>query len=147
MSDLNSNPDQNSITNGNEPNSHASLLTTDDLNQNSKNSKSVVCQFCDSKVLTPDVATLKQLKDHFLPAMRQKRSFATNGGTEGPEGDHLDKFWMVEDMYHFENVGFSKAVNNVKYLICADCEMGPIGFHDPSSPKEFYVALSRVDHK
>ena len=124
------------------------------LNENEKNSISVVCQFCDSKVLTPDVATFRRLDGHFLPAMRQKKMIATStseadsqGNNQRLEGDNLDDFWLVEDMFHFENVGFSKAVNNVKYLICADCEMGPIGFHDPAAPKEFYVALTRVQHK
>ena len=122
--------------------SHAALM-----NENDKNSKSIVCQFCDSKVLTPDMASLRRLNGHFLPAMRQKKSIATGNNDSGLEGETLDDFWLVEDMFHFENVGFSKAVDNVKYLICADCEMGPIGFHDPSAPKEFYVALARVMHK
>ena len=31
--------------------------------------------------------------------------------------------------------------------MCADCEEGPIGFHDTSSKKAFYVALDRVLHE
>ena len=140
-------------TNGNVESSTASQAPSlsNLLNESGKNSQSVVCQFCDSKVLTPDIATLTRLNGHFLPAMRQKKSIAVTAGdsqgNEGLEGDALDDFWLVEDMFHFENVGFSKAVNNVKYLICADCEMGPIGFHDPASPKEFFVALTRIVHK
>ena len=119
-------------------------------------------------MLTPDVGEWRRLDDaggRFLPAMRCKKAPPpTRGGVvvgdsegnnlpgvgvaEEPEGDVLDEFWVVEDMYHFENVGFSKAVNNVKYLICADCEMGPIGYHDPAQrPSRFYVALARVNHK
>lgn len=48
-------------------------------------------------------------------------------------------------MFHFENVGFSKPVGNVKYLVCADCEMGPIGWHYTDS-KLCYVADQRVKH-
>lgn len=49
-------------------------------------------------------------------------------------------------MYTFQNVGFSKNVGANKFLICADCDMGPIGWFDSSS-KECYVALSRVKHE
>ena len=34
-------------------------------------------------------------------------------------------------MFDFDNVGFSRTVEDgVKYLVCADCEMGPIGYHN-----------------
>ena len=47
----------------------------------------------------------------------------------------------------FENIGFTKTVNrSVRYLACADCEMGPIGWHDVSIPNEFYVTASRVNY-
>jgi guanine nucleotide exchange factor len=32
----------------------------------------------------------------------------------------------------------------MQYLACADCEVGPIGWHDPTQPKEFFVAHERV---
>lgn len=52
---------------------------------------------------------------------------------------------MVADMFHFENVGFSKNVGNIKYLVCADCEVGPIGWHCIDT-KISYVANQRVKH-
>lgn len=45
----------------------------------------------------------------------------------------------------FYNVGFSNTVGSTKYLTCADCETGPIGYYDIPS-KISYVALSRVLH-
>ena len=60
------------------------------------------------------------------------------------DGEDLMDFWLVDDMFTFENVGFSNTVENIKYLICADCEIGPIGFHDTRNPKAFYVSHSRV---
>lgn len=78
----------------------------------------------------------------FLPSMTDKY----NIGTE-PLGDQLTQFWLVVDMFHFENVGFSKNVNQtIKYLICADCERGPIGWHDIGNKKEFLVAAERVQY-
>jgi len=33
----------------------------------------------------------------------------------------------------------------VKFLICADCEVGPIGYMEVES-KRCYVALARIEH-
>lgn len=61
------------------------------------------------------------------------------------ESEQFDHFWLVDDMFTFDNVGFSNTIGNHKFLVCADCEMGPIGYHDLESKKSF-VALSRVKH-
>ena len=60
--------------------------------------------------------------------------------------ENLEKFWLVVDMWTFDNVGFTKTLNNIKYLICADCEIGPIGYQDLNDPKHLYVAHSRVNY-
>lgn len=62
-----------------------------------------------------------------------------------PDTENLSRFWVVDDIYTFENVGFSHTVGNNKYLTCADCEAGPIGYHDISS-KISYVSFSRVEY-
>ncbi|NXB17008.1 MSS4 factor, partial [Rhagologus leucostigma] len=36
---------------------------------------------------------------------------------------------------------------NVKFLVCADCEAGPIGWHCLDDKDSFYVALERVAHE
>ncbi|XP_077868071.1 guanine nucleotide exchange factor MSS4-like isoform X2 [Saccoglossus kowalevskii] len=77
----------------------------------------------------------------FLPHMKKKSE--QQGAMDG---ETLKEFWVVDDMYTFENVGFTNTVNDIKYLICADCEVGPIGWHDLSKKKEFYIALDRVHH-
>lgn len=59
------------------------------------------------------------------------------------ECEELNEFWMVKDIYFFENIGFTKTVNEKKYLICADCEQGPIGYFDKNQNKS-YIASSRV---
>lgn len=61
------------------------------------------------------------------------------------ETENLKHFWKVKDMFTFENIGFSNTVEMTKYLICADCEMGPVGYYDIRS-KECFVALKRVKH-
>ena len=64
-----------------------------------------------------------------------------------PSGDTPTQFWLVSDMFHFDNVGFSNTVNGrEKYLICADCEVGPIGWHDTQNRQEYFVAAERVQY-
>ena len=70
------------------------------------------------------------------------RIASTNGESDA---EPITKCWLVSDMFHFENVGFSKTVGNFKYLTCADCEVGPIGWHCIDS-KLSYVADQRVQH-
>ena len=78
----------------------------------------------------------------FLPHIKKKSE------DQKPEdGETLTDFWVVNDMYSFDNVGFSKTVGTVKYLTCADCEIGPIGFHDTEVKDEFYIAVDRVQHE
>ncbi|XP_029429789.1 guanine nucleotide exchange factor MSS4 [Rhinatrema bivittatum] len=107
------------------------------------NSKAVLCQRCSSTVLLPGSARYCQ-KELFLPSMRKKTALA---GDTSPEGETLQDHWLVDDMYSFENIGFTKDVGNIKYLICADCEIGPIGWHCLEDKKSFYVALERVKHE
>lgn len=68
-----------------------------------------------------------------------------NKNVETIEKDDLKQYWMVSDMFSFENVGFSNTVSGMKYLICADCEIGPIGWHDIDR-KLCYIALSRISY-
>ena len=64
---------------------------------------------------------------------------------EGDDTEVISKCWMIPDMFQFENIGFSNTVGNYKYLVCADCEVGPIGWHCIDS-KINYVADQRVKH-
>ncbi|XP_019401851.1 PREDICTED: guanine nucleotide exchange factor MSS4 [Crocodylus porosus] len=108
-----------------------------------RNRKAVLCQRCGSRVLQPGAATLAR-RQLFLPSMKKKTALAESGS---PDGDVLQDHWLVDDMFSFENIGFTKDVGNIKFLICADCEIGPIGWHCLDDKKSFYVALDRVSHE
>lgn len=54
-------------------------------------------------------------------------------------------FWKVDDMFTFDNIGFSNTVGTTKYLACADCDAGPVGYHDLNT-KISYVALCRIEY-
>ncbi|KAI1285442.1 Guanine nucleotide exchange factor MSS4 -like protein [Halotydeus destructor] len=60
-----------------------------------------------------------------------------------PVKEKLSKFYCVDDIFTFENMGFSNDVDGTKYLVCAECETGPLGFHDLDTKKS-YVSLDRV---
>jgi len=111
-----------------------------------KNSTSLICQRCSSVVLLPRTATFRQ-KQIFLPFMRKKSDQSKTAEASADDGETLNEHWLVNDMFTFENVGFSNTVGTVKYLICADCEIGPIGWHDVNVKNEFYIAQSRVEQR
>uniref|UniRef100_UPI00358ECC28 guanine nucleotide exchange factor MSS4-like n=1 Tax=Myxine glutinosa TaxID=7769 RepID=UPI00358ECC28 len=122
------------------------------LTDEGTNSKSVLCLNCGLVMLRPGLAqiTTRQMS---LPCVYQKKAVAE---AEEPQTETLEHHWIVDDMYTFENVGFTKAANGaavgsetmLRYLACGDCGTGPIGWHSPSIvPHEFFVALSRVKHE
>ena len=62
-----------------------------------------------------------------LPLPRQ------NKNVDHTQKESVSGFWSIVDMYTFENVGFTHAGDGIKYLTCADCEFGPIGYADSST--------------
>ncbi|XP_058117316.1 guanine nucleotide exchange factor MSS4 homolog [Anopheles ziemanni] len=113
------------------------------VDADSKNKTDVKCDHCGSVMLKPANAEFTTVQ-YELPLARQKRQNADK--EEDFTRETLKHFWMVKDMFTFENIGFSNTVNNRKYLICADCEIGPVGYHDLET-KQCYVALGRVKHE
>jgi len=102
-----------------------------------KNLHQIKCQRCPSTILVSGTATLVT-NEFVLPESHLKEV------TQEPSNS-LNKYWCVDNMYAFENVGFSKTVDGVKYLICADCEIGPIGWHDLNT-KLSYVSLCKTSY-
>eukprot|EP00123_Amoebidium_parasiticum_P022967 comp9878_c0_seq1/m.4817 comp9878_c0_seq1/g.4817 ORF comp9878_c0_seq1/g.4817 comp9878_c0_seq1/m.4817 type:complete len:119 (-) comp9878_c0_seq1:61-417(-) len=109
----------------------------------SKNAASVHCCRCNCKVLSKDSATLVH-REYELPHMTLK----ARGEGESDRETHI-KFWLLTNMYDFDNVGFSNTLegSTLKYLTCADCEIGPIGWHDTADAQAFYLcAEGRVKY-
>ncbi|XP_013105931.1 guanine nucleotide exchange factor MSS4 homolog [Stomoxys calcitrans] len=107
---------------------------------NNKNKQDVHCQFCHSLVLKAQQG-IYEVKQFDLPLIHQKNTKDINT----IETESLEDFWVIDDMFTFENIGFSNTVDKRKFLICADCEMGPVGYHDIET-KKCFVALKRVHH-
>ncbi|KAF4521590.1 hypothetical protein B566_EDAN001310 [Ephemera danica] len=75
-----------------------------------------------------------------LPSMRKKQDAAAATDVDLETVKH---FWLVPNMFTFENIGFTHTVGDIKYLACADCDVGPIGWSDTKS-QQSYIALNRV---
>lgn len=104
-----------------------------------RNAYQVRCPQCGSLILSPSIATYCPEKPYPLPLCRQKKDGVS------VEKERIDSWWRVEKMLDFDNIGFTHASEGVKYLVCADCEMGPVGYLSLES-QAHYIAISRVTH-
>ena len=103
----------------------------------------IVCSVCKSKILQPN-AGLYIEKDADLPPLLKKDSIDSSSSSQEIPVERVSEFWKIKDMFHFENIGVSKTIGTTKYLLCADCEIGPIGFHVITNAQEFLLAANRV---
>ena len=132
------------ITEDQQPASNGPIVEVDGLLSECElryNGKQLVCPYCASKVLPPKMGFYEDSNEYKLQVVKKNAE-----GVVHITKEKLSQFYRVEDMFDFDNVGFSKNVDEVKYLICADCEAGPIGYHDLKTQKS-YVALSRITHQ
>ena len=60
--------------------------------------------------------------------------------------EKITQWYRVDDMFDFDNVGFSKTVDDCKFLTCADCEIGPIGYQGHNSIKCQQNFPQRLSH-
>lgn len=113
-----------------------------ELTDSGKNAKKVFCSRCDSVILLSGVGEFSADRSFDVPLMYQKRS-------EAPviETEKLSSWWLVRDMFHFENIGFTNPHEGMKFLACADCEIGPVGLVDPNDPKLFLLSTERVEYR
>ncbi|CAJ0601502.1 unnamed protein product [Cylicocyclus nassatus] len=112
--------------------------STSSATEGSANEQRLVCSICGSVVLLAGAGRWSD-RVEILPLCRQQKDVAT-------QKEKVTGFWTVRNMYDFENVGFTNSVDGMKYLTCADCEYGPIGFLDVDT-KIHYVSPARVSYK
>jgi len=120
------------------------LLDTKDLvDEEGFNIQGIKCKYCSSKIIPPKTAKYLEMSEKGY----QLHIAKAKADPDKSEYEELKQFWVVSDMFDFDNVGFSHTVEGVKYLVCADCERGPIGYHDTNGGnKNCHVALARVTH-
>ncbi|KAG8700461.1 hypothetical protein FRC09_005948 [Ceratobasidium sp. 395] len=68
-----------------------------------------------------------------------------------PPPDQPSRWWLITpSQMQFENIGFSRAVGGeggIKYLSCAECDLGPLGWCAERGPTEFWVNAGRVGYR
>jgi len=151
---------------------------SEDQSDGKTNSKNIRCIHCNCLLLRNKIARLvligndstnppeevvESRKAFTLPTMNASRDAASE------QVEDITRWWQIDDIYAFENMGFSKDVLNassegsgggdeqsddsaamhqrpqLKYLVCADCERGPLGVHFSKSKKSF-LAVDRVNY-
>lgn len=89
----------------------------------------LTCVRCSSLVLENGIGLKSELNHEMVPFKKDQSN------------SPLD--WLkVENMMQFYNVGFTKPDNGIRYLTCADCDLGPIGVELETG---YFIALDRVN--
>lgn len=112
------------------------------------NSKTISCD-CKSLILRPKHAKLILPTQHMLKIQDELKQYQPS--------DRLFKglirgcFWLVDDMYKFEQIAFTKEITaqnispssnsellaGLRYLACADCNLCPLGWFNPETKESF----------
>ena len=107
-----------------------------------KNLKDLRCLKCESLILQAMKCEL--LENEISEEMP---SIFKNKDLELTKEDNSNRwFWLATDIFTFENIGLTNAADKKKYLICADCELGPLGFQLLDKPNEFLLSADRVKY-
>ena len=118
-------------------NNKDAAATEDLINELKRNKRKILCKYCNSLILLESIADYIE-EAHDIPLINNKAGCGNN--------EKLNQFWLVDNMMKFENIGFTNTVNNHKYLICADCEIGPLGFQNLDEPNKLFLAIQRIKH-
>ena len=95
------------------------------------------CPRCTSIILKQNVASLSNQSEFNnlanLPPLVKNQSQTS------------EHYWIIKDMMSFENIGFSFPENekHLRYLVCAECETGPLGYRREGEEK-CIIAADRV---
>uniref|UniRef100_A0A1B6GY33 Guanine nucleotide exchange factor MSS4 n=1 Tax=Cuerna arida TaxID=1464854 RepID=A0A1B6GY33_9HEMI len=117
-----------------------STVNVQSLIEGGKNKQTVFCIQCPSKILCKGAGHYKEI-EFSLPNAGPRKI-----GSEGVvDKEVLKDYWQVDNIYDFENIGYSNTVDGHKYLICADCEVGPLGWQNLET-KASYLAVARVKY-
>ena len=63
------------------------------------------------------------------------------------EGELESEFWHVASQFDFENIGVTKPPfenADFRYLVCADCDFGPLGVFYPQDASSYFISKKRV---
>ncbi|KAK9378900.1 Mss4-like protein [Kockiozyma suomiensis] len=126
------------------------------------NAHKLYCPYnnCSSLILSPGVGVLQRRpkipKEQFPSKnIEEVRSQDTKETIEELSDEDSEIFWVLTDPFQFDNLGFSKSsTTGIKYLACADCDRGPLGYHDSNTlgedgkgKAEYLLSATKVLYK
>uniref|UniRef100_A0A8R1DFX6 Uncharacterized protein n=1 Tax=Caenorhabditis japonica TaxID=281687 RepID=A0A8R1DFX6_CAEJA len=129
-----SHPSASTTPSPNQPNQSVGLPAT----EAKTNESTFVCNVCKTVIMLKNMATEWINEERELPLQRQKK------GIDSTETEVVQGYFGVKDMFAFENIGFTRSAAGKRFLVCGECEQGPVGFVD-SETQMNYVAPSRMD--
>ena len=119
-------------------------FTADLLSPTEHNSLAMHCLLCSTLILSPLTALHHTTTQHILPPFPATATTTASAGT-GTGSEHS---WAVDGQMSFENVGVTRGVEGGKrYLVCGNCDGGPIGCVYAEAPQQFYVVHDRIQYK
>ena len=119
-------------------------FTADLVSPTEHNSRAIHCLLCATIILNPLAARHHTAAQHSLPPFP---AAVTRGPAEAADGA-VEHSWVVDDQMAFENVGVTRgAEGGVRYLVCGNCDAGPIGCAYADAPQTFYVVHGRIQYR
>ncbi|KAK9370741.1 Mss4-like protein [Lipomyces kononenkoae] len=106
---------------------------------------------CSSLILSPGMGVLRRRAQ--IPKSCSDADQEKELASKEAKNAEDELFWVLGDPFDFDNLGFSKSSSaGVKYLACADCDRGPLGYHDSNvvtddGGKEFLLSANLVLYK
>ncbi|KAK9477181.1 Mss4-like protein [Lipomyces japonicus] len=107
------------------------LFTEIGLEEGTTNTHKLYCPYpsCNSLILSPGNGIL--VRRPRTPGTINEK-IKTEAEAESEVELEYELFWKLTDPFDFDNMGFSKPDGSgVKFLACADCDQGPLGYHVP----------------
>ncbi|UMM29464.1 hypothetical protein L5515_011812 [Caenorhabditis briggsae] len=101
------------------------------------NEDTLICKECKTVVILKNMTTEFLNEERDLPLPRQKK------GIDHTQTEPVRGYFGVKDIFAFENVGFTRSSEGKRYLVCGECEQGPVGFVDTLTEMN-YVTPERL---
>jgi hypothetical protein len=107
------------------------------ITKENKNKNKIYCKRCNTIIFKNNVGTLETKIELNIP------------NSKG-ELVQYNNFWILTDMYSFENISFTRSpgIKDVyKYLTCANCENYAIGIVLNENQKIHYISIENVKNE
>ncbi|CEP01268.1 Mss4-like protein [Plasmodiophora brassicae] len=110
-----------------------------DSTEGERNPFRLSCRHCQCSIVPPGAATrsCRKITAH-VPVVDDDQGARVIA-------EELDEHWLIAQQFDFDNVGVSRPIeaSGFRYLICAECDRGPIGIKYENE-SHFYVFHARI---